>query len=52
MDCGGIFCALRSDAHAAGGAEGRDYRRSDRGNHLYDELQGFSLAHSDFNLIG
>ena len=33
-------------AHAAGGAQRRYYRRSDTCNHLYDELDGFSLTHN------
>ena len=37
-------------AHAAGGAQGRYYRRCDTGNHLHDELQGFLLCHS-LNLL-
>ena len=32
-------------AHARGGAQGGYYRRCDTCNHLYDELNSFSLCH-------
>lgn len=33
-------------AHAAGGAQGCNYRRCDTGNHLEDEFQSLFLAHN------
>ena len=43
----GRFLSLH--AHAAGSSEGRHNRSCDRCNHLYDELNGFSLCHGNLN---